>query len=395
MNLCLQDIARGSSCIKEALNFAMELIQLIKYSPKRQVLFETVQRQQDCSTNCGIRTICPTRWTVRTGAMQSILNNYESLQETMETASHHGSDDCSRRASGIFALMEKFKTYFGLKLSVFIFSITENLSVTLQGVDTNVDDCFTAVNASIEALNNYRNDEHFTKFFESVKSAAEDKCDPPVLPRQRRIPRRLNDGTSQHQFTTVEDVYRKEYFEVIDAVKGELERRFRQQNFLFAQTVEKLLLDSANGKSVAITEKIQEMYNGDIDMQKLKLHLQMLPDVIKCSLLDGISIKKVTRVHTICQVLNENPTCKTLLSEVHKLLKLYYTIPVTTSSAERNFSALKRIKTYLRSSMTQSRLNHCVLLHVHQDKTDELDLHTIAKEFVQINERRINFFGKY
>ncbi len=104
----------------------------------------------------------------------------------------------------------------------------------------------------------------------------------------------------------------------------------------FAQTVERLLLDSANGKSVAITEKIQEMYNGDIDMQKLKLHLQMLPDVIKCSLLDGISIKKVTQVHSICQVLNENPTCKTLLSEVHKLLKLYYTIPVTTSSLKKN-----------------------------------------------------------
>ena len=38
----------------------------------------------------------------------------------------------------------------------------------------------------------------------------------------------------------------------------------------------------------------------------------------------------------------------------------------------------------------QSRLNHCVLHHVHQDKTDELDLHTI-----QINQSRINFFGKY
>ena len=34
----------------------------------------------------------------------------------------------------------------------------------------------------------------------------------------------------------------------------------------------------------------------------------------------------------------------------------------------------------------QSRLNCCVLHHVHQDKTNELDLHTIAKEFVQINE---------
>ncbi len=219
------------------------------------------------------------------------------------------------------------KTYFGLKLSVLSFSIIENLSVTLQGVDTNVDDCFTAFNASIEALNNYRNDEHFTKFFESVKSAAEEKCDPPVLPRQRRIPRRLSDGTSQHQFTTVEDVYKKNILKLLMLLRGK-ERRFRQQNFLFTQTFEKLLLDSANGKSVAITEKIQEMYNGDIDMQKLKLHLQMLPDVIKCSLLDGISIKKVTRMHTICQVLNENPTCKTLLSEVHKLLKLYYTIVV-------------------------------------------------------------------
>ena len=33
----------------------------------------------------------------------------------------------------------------------------------------------------------------------------------------------------------------------------------------------------------------------------------------------------------------------------------------------------------------EDRLNHCVLPHVHQDITDELDLHTIAKEFVQIN----------
>ena len=41
----------------------------------------------------------------------------------------------------------------------------------------------------------------------------------------------------------------------------------------------------------------------------------------------------------------------------------------------------------------QSRLNHCALHHVHQDKTDKLDLLSIAKKFVQINEHRINFFG--
>ena len=36
VNLCLQEVARDVTCIKEGLNFAMELIQLIKLSPKRQ-----------------------------------------------------------------------------------------------------------------------------------------------------------------------------------------------------------------------------------------------------------------------------------------------------------------------------------------------------------------------
>ncbi len=35
----------------------------------------------------------------------------------------------------------------------------------------------------------------------------------------------------------------------------------------------------------------------------------------------------------------------------------------------------------------QERLNHCVLLHMHHEKTDELDLVDVAKEFVSVCER--------
>ena len=115
-------MARDVTCIKEGLKFAMELIQLIKLSPKRQVLFETIRAQQDLSTTLSIRSLCRTSWTVRTGAMQSIIQNYEVLQSTMKAASH-GTDDCSRRAGGVTALMDRFSIYFGLKLSVLLFSI--------------------------------------------------------------------------------------------------------------------------------------------------------------------------------------------------------------------------------------------------------------------------------
>ena len=64
----------------------------------------------------------------------------------MEECSH-GSDDCSRRCSGMIALMDKFNTYFGLELasSIFTCSITEQLSITLQAVNTNANDCYCAV----------------------------------------------------------------------------------------------------------------------------------------------------------------------------------------------------------------------------------------------------------
>lgn len=83
------------------------------------------------------------------------------------------------------------------------------------------------------------------------------------------------------------------------------------------------------------------MYKDDIDFQKLKLHLQMLPDAVKATPLDGIYVRKVTRVQTICDIFNEQPSVKALLSEVHKLILIYLTIPVTTATAERSLSVLK------------------------------------------------------
>lgn len=84
-----------------------------------------------------------------------------------------------------------------------------------------------------------------------------------------------------------------------------------------------------------------------------------------------------------------------MFSEVYKLFRILLTVPVTTATAERWFSVLRRLKTYLRSSMAQARLNHMLLLHVHKDRTDNIDLVKIAKELATVNERRNNFFATF
>ena len=68
-------------------------------------------------------------------------------------------------------------------------------------------------------------------------------------------------------------------------------------------------------------------------------------------------------------------------------------MPATNAGSERSFSAVRRIKSYLRSTMSQQRLNHLMLLHVHKDRTDGLDLVDVANDFIVGSEHRKNLFG--
>ena len=61
---------------------------------------------------------------------------------------------------------------------------------------------------------------------------------------------------------------------------------------------------------------------------------------------------------------------------------------VADATSERSFSALKRIKSYLRSTMSQSRLNHLMLLYYHQDLTDQLNMQEVANDFICAREQR-------
>ena len=74
-------------------------------------------------------------------------------------------------------------------------------------------------------------------------------------------------------------------------------------------------------------------------------------------------------------------------------------MPVTNATSERSFSLLCRLKNYLRT-MGQERLNHLMLLYVHKERTDKLDLkfvlnEFILNEFVGQSERRSVIFAKY
>ena len=89
-------------------------------------------------------------------------------------------------------------------------------------------------------------------------------------------------------------------------------------------------------------------------------------------------IKTVTSVQTICSIMNEFESSKT---NAIRSVSLNANLPHytnTTATAERTFSSLKRLEAFLRSTMTQPRLNALMLMYVHRDLTESMDLTDIA-----------------
>lgn len=65
--------------MRDALDTSYELIKLVKKSPRRDAMLQNLKEQMP-ENSPGIRVLCPTRWTVRAQALQSIIANYEALQ---------------------------------------------------------------------------------------------------------------------------------------------------------------------------------------------------------------------------------------------------------------------------------------------------------------------------
>ena len=83
-----------------------------------------------------------------------------------------------------------------------------------------------------------------------------------------------------------------------------------------------------------------------------------------------------------------------LLDQVCRAVQLIMVMPATNATSERSFSALRRVKSYLRSTMGQERLNNLMVLHVHSNRTDSLNLVNVANDFVKDSDQRVHVFGK-
>lgn len=401
LNLAVGGSLKQSKACSDALDTGMEISKLIRFSPKRNAIFDKIKSESvegetsDDLSRTGIRAFCPTRWTVRADAVESILTNYSTLYDLWDISLDTKLDpDIKGRIIGVQTQMTKFHLLFGLCLCKTILKITDNLSRTLQQQSMSAGDGQRVTKLTVLTLSSMRTEESFDLFFKRLEQLQSENefIEEPTLPRKRKAPKRFEVGTGDGSFSgTVAEFYRPQYFEAIDMAITCIRDRFDQPGYVMYQNLEQLVEKSANKESHQdVIEKVKAFYKDDLSYSDLSAQLDILATHFQTN-----RDNRVTVNDCIEYVRNLKSPERVLFSEVWKVIKLMLVVPATNAVSERSFSAMRRLKSYLRSTMRQDRLNHVMLLNMNPERLDKMDLTVIANEFVRESEHRLGIFGRF
>ena len=321
--------------------------------------------------------------------MESIIKNYTVLRELWDQAADVVRDtETIARIRGVESQMQLFHFFFGLVLGEILLRHADNLSKTLQK------NCSASEGQRVAAmtkktLQQIRSEESFDLFWEKVNTMARNvDVSEPALPRRRKMPKRFEDGTAAAEFPSSPKIlYRQVYYEALDLLQS-IEDRFDQPGYQIYCCLEKLLENVAKGKSYSQElDQVLDVYGTDLNASNLRAQLEILSSNLPDDVVDLAGVQEHLQGMSRAE--------KSLLSEVILVMKLILVMPATNASSERSFSALRRVKSYLRSTMTQERLNHLMVLLVHKERTDHLALRDVANDFVSKSERRKQVFGNF
>jgi hypothetical protein len=72
-----------------------------------------------------------------------------------------------------------------------------------------------------------------------------------------------------------------------------------------------------------------------------------------------------------------------------RLIRLVLTLPISTATTERAFSAMKLVKTRLRNKMGDDFLRDCLVIYIEKEIAIKFTTETIIDDFDEMSQRRV------
>lgn len=384
LNLALQDSVRSVPLMRDVLQYVNDVAVLIGRSAKRLTMFEEVAHELGQDKVISLKALCPTRWCVRVKSLTSLLSNYAVVLVTLQKLKL-SKDPCSSTASGLLKHFEAYETLFAIVTLLRFFTPCETLSVVLQSPSVTLSGSINAATILVSKLETMLTPDEFERVQNEVNSmATEFEVNAPSLPRRRSVPAKYKDVLSvADPGKSIKEWLWNLYKDTLESLIAEIKHRFNRENLSDYCLLEQIIMDGNIIDSPASREVLEKH---EIDHVQLGVQLSMF----KATATDTSSVKACIDSFKALHL-----DVQKMLSSVRSLVSLMIVIPSSNASSERSFSLVRRLKTYVRSTMTQRRLNNLCIITTYQELVSEMEDEDIMKEFVNRKSYRISQFGNF
>jgi hypothetical protein len=155
--------------------------------------------------------------------------------------------------------------------------------------------------------------------------------------------------------------HRRVYYEVVDKMHAEMSTRFTDLSSSILLGIEACDPSKDSFMNVDLLRPMAQNYG--INTDALRAQAASINTIVTKS-------EKIIQPKTVAEVLRLIECFRAGFEETWHMLQIAITVPVTSAECERSFSVMKRIKSYLRSTMSHERLRNISMLAIERELSD-------------------------
>ena len=188
--------------------------------------------------------------------------------------------------------------------------------------------------------------------------------------------------TEEVETNQTRTAYREKIVKIITIYVAELETRFNEKSLKPIICLYEILMNTKRPLFSLLNEL--KIYSHFLDFTHLDAEMNIFYQY-KIELgIENLKLSDLTKKFVELD-------CKKVFPQIYNVFSLYLSIPVSSATAERSFSCLKRTKTWLRSTISQDRLSALAVLNIEADYISKIDIENVINIFASSKTRRIPF----
>ncbi|XP_029435922.1 zinc finger MYM-type protein 1-like [Rhinatrema bivittatum] len=374
-SLNLVGVHAAASCpeMKTFFGSVNRLYVLFSSSPARwNTLIEEVGRS--------LHGLSDTRWSSRIEAVRPIAQNLPSILKALEKvlASRKLTNDAHSDAQGLYDYFLSFRAVVLATFWVKVLTSFEERNKILQSRSISMEIGVANIKALSEEMKLLR--EKWPVLLSEAKAVA----DCMEILKELLNPQQLRQIKSRHHDAIdPEDHFKANVFLVaMDTIISDLHQRFQSMEEvckLFSPILKVRTMSEED--LMASTEELISAYPEDFTSSLLS-ELQHLRKVYEATFPEDMG--PLDLLNSIYKL-----ELQGIFGEVCIALRIFTTLPLSVAEGERAFSKLSSIKNYLRSTMSEQRLNGLAILSIEHELARQLSYKDLIKDFANQKVRRL------